>query len=295
MALKTRSWVATINNWDQDDVAALDALPCSYLVYGREIGKEGTPHLQIFFELANARTFTGLKRSLPRAHLEPKSTFSTPEQASIYCKKDGDFVERGEISAPGKRSDLERLAIMVQEGKSRREICAAEPVAYMKFAKHICELKAALIPERNWVPEVICYYGPTGSGKSFSARQEFRDEKYYKWGPGNLKWFNNYWGEQNVLIEEYRGQFPFGFLLDLLDEYQMQVEVKGGFMEFAGRKIIITSPVHPREWYPNLAEVEGNLDQLLGRFDKIVRFEPPVGGVDYRRAKKRRIENVCTT
>lgn len=80
-----KDWCFTINNpkakhWDK-----LWALDYQYLVFQVEVGAEGTPHIQGFVQLRDKVRLTGLKKLLPKAHLEKRK--GTPEEAAHYCKK----------------------------------------------------------------------------------------------------------------------------------------------------------------------------------------------------------------
>ena len=99
-------WCFTINNYTDDDIKALDKLDYKYLIYGYEISKSGTEHLQGFFILRKTCRMSAIKKILPRAHLEHAR--GTDEEAIHYCQKDGKYVELGsrDECGRGKRSDL---------------------------------------------------------------------------------------------------------------------------------------------------------------------------------------------
>ncbi|KAJ1619864.1 hypothetical protein T492DRAFT_848246 [Pavlovales sp. CCMP2436] len=90
------------------------------------------------------------------------------------------------------------------------------------------------------MPEVRVYYGPTGTGKTHSAMMWLPDA--YSWGPSIRTWFQDYDGEEEVILNEFRGQLPFSQLLELLDKWPTKVAKKGGSCDFRGLKIAITSP-----------------------------------------------------
>lgn len=108
---RAKNWCFTLNNYVEDDVAALRLATATteYLVFGRETGESGTPHLQgyVIFPAAIRLPTAKNRLGIQRAHFEV--TRGTPKQASDYCKKDGDFEEFGELPAAtqGRRSDLE--------------------------------------------------------------------------------------------------------------------------------------------------------------------------------------------
>lgn len=86
------------------------------------------------------------------------------------------------------------------------------------------------------------------------------------------KWWDGYKQEKNVLIDEFRGQIGVAHLLRWFDKYRCSVEVKGGTVPLNARKIIITSNIHPRDWYPDLDDETKNA--LLRRM-RIIHFENP--------------------
>lgn len=94
MSLRARAWCFTINNPVDNDLRALAAIESKYIIYGTEVGEDGTPHLQGFVSFHNAKSMSACRRCLGnRAHVEKKrGTFA---EASDYCKKDGIFIERG--------------------------------------------------------------------------------------------------------------------------------------------------------------------------------------------------------
>jgi len=73
-----------------------------------------------------------------------------------------------------------------------------------------------------------------------------------------------------MLIDDYRGEGSYAFLLRLLDRYPMQLPVKGGFVVLQAVRIYITSNVAP-PW--------GTVDTpeaLLRRIRKTVELRWPI-------------------
>lgn len=97
---KSKYWCFTLNNYTAEDVEKINDLveaegaPANYVVVGKEVGESGTPHLQGYIEFTNRKTFASVKRYIgSRAHIEPRR--GSQEEAIEYCKKDGNFYERG--------------------------------------------------------------------------------------------------------------------------------------------------------------------------------------------------------
>lgn len=116
---QSSNWCFTLNNYCDDDEAKLQQLVednhAVYLVYGREVGESGTPHLQGFVSFRKRIRFNQAQRlvGFSGAHLERARL---PQQAAEYCKKDGNFVELGELRIPGKRDELEEFKKAAKEG-----------------------------------------------------------------------------------------------------------------------------------------------------------------------------------
>lgn len=148
----------TINNPTQQDKDHVSSLGehelCRYLVVGRERGESGTPHLQGFVICNRSTRQSRIAGLLPRAHLE--ITRGTSEQASTYCKKEGDFDEYGEFPTnyTGNKY-IEELtawgdAFIEAEGRapSSPEIARAHPTAYLRYPR-ICRLFEMRAPVPN--------------------------------------------------------------------------------------------------------------------------------------------------
>lgn len=152
-----KRWCFTINNYhhaDEDQVQSFGSKPeCTYLVYGREVGENGTPHLQGYFILNERKSLAFCKRCFHgTAHLEVSR--GTPEQASEYCKKDGDVYEQGELpvraNGGGKRTDLDAFIEWLDEldyRPSRKECLLQHPRVACKY-RNFFELACAKLPER---------------------------------------------------------------------------------------------------------------------------------------------------
>lgn len=90
---QSKNWCFTVNNYSVLDDQTLQDMPYKYLIYGREVGDEGTPHLQGYVQLKKITRLTGMKKLHPTAHWEVAK--GTEEQNRTYCSKEGDFQEFG--------------------------------------------------------------------------------------------------------------------------------------------------------------------------------------------------------
>lgn len=268
-----RNFCWTLNNYDETSLQKLkEWRAVTYTIAGKEVGESGTPHLQGYTELDAPKKFSTIKNILPTAHIEKRR--GNADQASNYCKKDGNFEEWGEISHQGERNDLSAATDMIRAGKRMREVAEQEPVTFVKYHKGLRALKVELIQPRNSVPDVTVLVGATGKGKSKIAREIMGANAYYVWHPQCAQWFDGYEGESHAIFEEFRGQLPLGMMLSLLDRYDCKVQYKGGITEFAATTIVITSPVPPMSWYnPDEGVKEDKIAQLMRRISTIRNLE----------------------
>lgn len=263
---RSRDYCFTINNPTEDDYHNVHTLSMDdavkYIIVGKEKGDEGTPHYQGYVYFKEAKTFTSVKKKLPRAHIE--ETRGTPHDNEVYCSKQGDvIIQSGVCPKQGARSDIEKIREMLDEGENMRSVT--------KKARSLQSIKMAEVylkfheEARTWKPEVRWYHGSTGSGKTKSAREWLEDDIYTCLD--TIKWFEGYDAHNCLLIDDIRKDFcKFHQLLKLLDRYEYRVEVKGGSRQMLAKKIAITSPMHPKYMYQNREDV----NQLLRRIDEII-------------------------
>lgn len=270
MDSRARGFVFTINNYSDVDRPGVDLLAsmAEYLIIGKEIGEEGTPHYQGYVYFGkNKKAFKQVKELLPRAHIEAAK--GSPRQNFDYCSKQGDFEEFGVRPQQGKRSDLQLAYQVVKETSKMKEVVALMPnFQAIKCAEAYLKYHEA---PRNWKPEVRWYYGATGAGKTRFAREWLGEEAYTCLD--SAKFWEGYDGHEAVLIDDFRKDFcKFHVLLRILDRYEFRVEVKGASRQLRARKIAITCPFHPRLVY----ETREDIGQLIRRIDKIIRVHDGV-------------------
>ena len=270
-----RGWCFTLNNYTADEEERLQtAIPYEYLGYGREVGKEGTRHLQGYIHFKSQRTFKQVRLLLgPRFHIEKRR--GSAGQAIAYCEKEGDFVEWGrrpmEAKQKGKMggeaekarwADIIRLA----EAGETQQLKTKYPGEYVRCLPRLLSLHAPASKPLDGELLHEWWVGPTGTGKSRTA-WELYPEHYSK---TLNKWWDGYQFQPVVICEEWspKNECTASALKIWADRYPFTAEVKGAMLpKIRPVKIIILSNYTIEQCFP----AKEDCDPLLRRF-KVVRF-----------------------
>lgn len=299
MTQRYRNFCFTWNNYpeDCDDFLekARDDHNITYMIYGFETAPTtGTPHLQGYFEMKNAKTESALRKKLPGIHITVAKGDAL--QNRDYCGKGQQSKEEweklgangpnyglnaavneyGTAKEQGKRNDIETAMRLIKEGKSDLELFEQCPGVAFKYPKG-CEKYRLLLEKKDnkWKKKDIrIYWGTTRTGKTRSAMDEFPDACRLCSGNTGL-WFTGFDGEKQVIIDEFRGQIPIGQLLNYTDGYPCVVPLHGSQRRFHPDVIIFTSNVNPKEWYPNCDTA--SRDAFFARVTEIKVFGNPEG------------------
>lgn len=252
--IRSKRWCFTLNNPTEEesdfmstliqDLTKCTELKLTYLCFGKE--QVSTPHLQGYLELSQKTSLSTMKTFLTRAHWEKAK--GTSEQASAYCKKDGNFQESGTLMQQGQRTDLIEIKSKIEEGIKEVDIAEQHFSQWVVYRRSFQAYATLLARRRNWNTKVHVFWGKTGTGKTRFVMDQIQDSDL--WTPGDYKWFDGYHGQKIVLLDDYRGEYKLQMLLKLLDRYPMQVPIKGGFTQWSPTKVYITSNCHPNDWYP---------------------------------------------
>jgi len=134
----------------------------------------------------------------------------------------------------------------------------------------IMEEKAAT-EERPVVVQVV--YGDTGTGKTAAIKEAFKGNCFeLSLTKAGTIWFDGYKGEEVLLISDFRGgggRRRYHDLLGLMDSGKKKLDVRWSFTWARWKKVIITSSVHPSQWYsarsaPNQGSLEWRVTDTVG-------------------------------
>lgn len=242
-------WIGTISaeqNWTPtliEDVV--------FLKGQLEMGDGGFKHHQIFFITKGKKSIKQLNNMFKPIIGHWELTRSKAAEDYVWKEESriGEQFEFGE--KPFNRSNKTDWAIvkqLAQQGK----LNDIEPDIYVRYYSGLKNIaKDHMTPEAM---ERTChvFWGPTKCGKSTAAWTEALSygEVYIK-NP-NTKWWDGYKGQENVIIDEFRGRIDISYLLTWLDKWPVTVEAKHGAFPLMAKRFWIMSNLQPIDWYPDV-------------------------------------------
>lgn len=191
--------------------------------------------------------------------------------------KEGDFCK-----GSGARSDVTEMMELVKQGKSDFAISEQYPAQYMQYFRSISnyrKLYADQFERRS--PTIVVLWGGTNTRKSTRVRGSV-EHKIKGWSTKKQlytvsgddqkgTWFDGYnpMTHEDVLFDDFRGQqLPYTKLLQMLEEGDYQVPVKGGFATWMPKRVFFTSNVSPDQWYA-FDQKQQDVSALLSRLPNV--------------------------
>lgn len=215
----------------------------------------------------------------PTAHLEPRR--GTHRQALDYVQKDEtrmperDRVYAGEPPHQGERTDLVRVREAIDNGATFRDLVLdpehfATSIKYLRGLERWFRIRDDAPRDIHDPPRVYYIWGDAGAGKTRAVFEHFPSIFSAPIAQKNACWFDGYEPSlhDTLLLDDFRGNYHFSFLLKMLDRYPLQLPVKGAFVNARYRYVIITSNIPLDAQYPDITSKD--LDALWRRFHMVV-------------------------
>lgn len=240
---KGRNYCFTLNNPEEGVEEYIQSIECRYMVYGREVGESGTPHLQGLICFDNQRSFGGVLSLFLPYHPHVEKIRGTVDQNDAYCKKDGDIWCKGDkpLSAKEKgKMEKERWTVALTAAKEGRLDDIDDDIRFKHYNTCKNIMKDHLVMPADVDGKTgLWIYGLSGCGKSRYARYTYPGA-YLKMAN---KWWDGYQAQEFVIIEDLDPRHNMlGHHLKLwTDRYSFLAETKGSAFAIRPKKIIITS------------------------------------------------------
>ncbi len=158
------------------------------------------------------------------------------------------------MPAQGKM-DIEGMQKDIKEGLSDVEMFEKYPCGWAKFERVLSRYRVNLIKNRTEPTKGIWIYGDTAMGKSRYAKYMIEQSKeswamVYVGKKGDRIWLDDdAIGAQNLIVEDFEGEWHLKYMLRLLDRYAMKAETKGGWVKIVAKCVWFTSNMHPKAYY----------------------------------------------
>jgi len=264
-------------------------LDFDYLTISLEKGDNETIHIQGYAYKQKRYYFTQLTTLLPDTHIEQSK--GTPEQNKDYINKTGKHTDKAHTNLlpsleygtlpqaeQGKRTDLEEMVQLIMDGANDMEILALYPSQYLRFQNHIKQLRQNILFSRYKTEQrdvkVIYLHGTTGTGKTRSIYDNFNADEIYRVSNYGNGAFDNYEGQDVLILDEFRGGFKFSELLNYLDRYPTMLSARYNDKVACYHTVYIISNISLDEQYYNVQNEEPkSWDALIRRIDTTIDFD----------------------
>jgi len=277
--MKSRSFVITNFSLDSEDVFERNKTQIRFLAYSLETcPNTGKQHHQAYVYFHNLkgcgiRSIKKIATMFGNSHVEVmRGSF---QQNEAYCSKEAELVKLGDEPKQGARGDLQETVNMIKNGELDLDKLIETNADMVHMYGRTLQMAETLALRKRFRTEMttaIWYWGGTGVGKSHKAFRNYSPKTHYI-KDLSTHWWDGYKGQEIVILNEYRSDFKFSYLLQLVDKWPMNVPVRNKeSVPFLSKKIIFTSSQHPTECYPNIDE--SRFRQFTRRVDirEVVRF-----------------------
>lgn len=260
----SRRWIFVVNNYTDADQDKFRELECTYLVYGREVGEEGTPHLQGYVVFKSNKRLSACKKIHATAHWEIAR--GSNSQNHEYCTKGGDCHITGDLPDDGAGASEASRWTAAREAATAGRLEDIPDDIYVRYYRTMKEIKKDHMQRPGDLDACSgeWYYGPPGVGKSHLAREKYPNA-YLKM---QNKWWDGYQEEESVIMDDFDCK-ELGHLMKIWsDKYSFLAETKGGAIHIRPKRIIVTSNYKPEDLW------EGVLLEAIKRRFKITHVLP---------------------
>jgi len=145
----------------------------------------------------------------------------------------------------GRKEALIKMKALIEDGKTDQDLANFHFPTWIMSYRHLMHYRLLVTPPRDFKPNIYVCQGPTGTGKSKWALDNYPNA-YWK---QRSNWWDGYTNQETVIIDEFYGWLPFDLCLRLCDRYPLHVETKGGNVNFVAKNIIFTTNNLPSSWW----------------------------------------------
>lgn len=266
---KTRNFVMTLwlhmteRCWEDRLREYIDEGVMGFVAYGAEVcPSSGTLHYQAFCSFENARSVSAVRKMFPGNYVMPM--YGPWKANEEYCSKESELIMLGTKPAQGERTDLLKVKRLIDEGQHHMDV-AEDNYNFMAVARHHQfiekyehHIRAKQIRLDRTMPKVYIRIGLAGTGKT-----RWLDDTFGLGGWARMPQPTSCWWitptvsrAETVLIDDVGPKKipPIEQFLEWTDRYPIEFNSKGGYLWWKPKNIVVTSNLHPYEWWPDISE-----------------------------------------
>ena len=230
----------------------------------------GRAHTQFYVYFLHHKTLSAAMKWLKKhwGFTSPvKMAEGTPEQNRIYCgheryEREGkvkeanpEAEELGVLPQQGVKKTLKEAADLIKSGKmTADEMAMTDEGLYHQYGRTLTKIEDIHLRKqrRRWMTRGLWLWGDSGGGKSWFC--DHVGAHAYWWEPDG-DWWEDYTGQEIIVINELRGEIKFQQLLTLVDEYPKRLRRRNRPpMPCLAKLVIVTCTKSPEELYKNVKE-----------------------------------------
>ena len=205
MFTQSKNWCFTdfeLLDWDKIYTESDDI---RYICWGTEVcPSTKKKHYQGWIQVKHKKRIGGIKKLCRSIKLHIESCRGTVGDNEQYCQKDNLYHKKGDFITQGKRTDLDELKKILDNGGTLKDIADENFQTFVQYNRGIEKYKKIIdkISRRQFRKlEVIHIHGETDCGKTTAAMAY--DENAYLIHGHQLQWWDEYDGEETIVIDEY--------------------------------------------------------------------------------------------
>lgn len=211
-----------------------------------ERGESGYLHWQLIIHLERKQSLTGVRKLYGDVHAE----LTNSKSAEDYVHKDETCVDvstRFELGRRKLRRNDKRDWDLIRQLAHQGDFSKVDSDVYIRYYFALQRIARDNLRPVEMVRRAFVFWGDTGTGKTRKC-WDLAKNAYPK--DPCTKWWDGYTDQKTVIVDEFTGSINISHILRWTDRYPALVEKKGSTECFNADRILFTSNLHPREWYP---------------------------------------------
>lgn len=285
MRKQYRRWAFTINNYTEEDVAAVMGLYpglLNYYAFSKEVGPStGTPHLQGYLEFQKKITLGGIKKHLPRGHFEfalgdSLQNVKYVAKTGVEVTRAGESIleaqeRRGAARGEAVKDEWREISDLLKSGQG--EVVEAKYPSHWRIHRLSAQVEYPC-PRVGTGPN-YWLWGESGSGKTTFAEMFAAAKGWKCYHKLPSKWWDGYTNEEVVYMDDIDPSHEgLLFHVKMMGDFRpFNAEIKGGQRKIRPQVVVITSNSHPSQIFPKASRED--MDAVYRRF-RVLHFQHKV-------------------